>query len=437
MKSIAAALVSALCLTAGAAAPRAPIGTALRAPIGTARGAQGSTALRTPLSAAQRTAGAAAALPPLVHSCPHHPDVVEDKPGQCPICRMTLTPVRLAAAWMCPVHAAVSSAQAGTCRICQRRLMPVTVAVTWTCRSGSDQHLEPGTCSDGSPRTLTRNLRPHGNHNPQHGGQFFMAPDNWHHVEGAYPRERVFRLHVYDDYGRPLPAASLRKIQARVMVRETFDPKTKRSTEQGAVSLRPAGEGYLEARIDAATLPRDLVAKVRFPDQRDEHRFDFTFTGLTREPEGVAPTATTRANTASSPTPKQVSGSLTENPPPVVSASDPVKDTEVIPTDMAAIVARLKVRSAEVGTLIQQGNFAAVWVAAFAARDLALALEPHLSHLPASQRDAADPALREVVRTAWLLDAYGDVGNRQELETVYASFARATSEVIAAFGDPR
>ena len=60
-------------------------------------------------------------------------------------------------------------------------------------------------CPDGTPMIAKRTLRPHGNHNPQHGGQFFMAPDNFHHLEGAYPRAGVFRLYLYDDYARPLP----------------------------------------------------------------------------------------------------------------------------------------------------------------------------------------------------------------------------------------
>ena len=83
-------------------------------------------------AAAQRTARAQA-QPPVSMTCPMHPDVVESRPGNCPLCRMALVPVRLASAWSCPLHPAVLRGEAGTCPICRRPLNRVTVSLTWTC----------------------------------------------------------------------------------------------------------------------------------------------------------------------------------------------------------------------------------------------------------------------------------------------------------------
>src|SRR5688572_23089136 len=229
--------------------------------------------LTAAMSAQQQRAAAPTPprLPPLSYTCPHHPDVLEDRPGACPFCKLALEPVRLDSSWMCPVHTAVIESARGTCRLCRRQLVPVTVSLTWTCRGEGAAHVEPGLCGDGSPRIGQRALRPHGNHNPRHGGQFFMAPDNWHHIEGAYPTARSFRLYVYDDYGRPLPADKLKDVQARVVTKETFDPATRKTTELSAFPLRVArNRAYLEARVDAAALPAEITAKVRFGRDADE-----------------------------------------------------------------------------------------------------------------------------------------------------------------------
>jgi hypothetical protein len=100
---------------------------------------------------------------------------------------------------------------------------------------------------------------------------------------------------------------------------------------------------------------------------------------------------------------------------------------------MADILSELRGKDAEVRELIARGDFAAVWVPAFRAKDLAIALEPHLAHLAAPKRDAGEPALSRVVRGAWLLDAAGDVGNRQQVEAAYSTFTAGVNDVMAAF----
>jgi hypothetical protein len=384
------------------------------------------------MPAQQRRVSAPAKLPPLSYTCAHHPDVLEDKPGICPLCKLELVPVRLDSSWMCPVHTTVIETERGTCPLCRRQLVPVTVSLTWTCRGDKAEHLEPGLCTDGSPRIGQRALRPHGNHNPRHGGQFFMAPDNWHHIEGAYPTARSFRLYVYDDYGRPLPADKLKNVQARVVTRETFDPATRKTTELSAFPLRMArNRGYLEARVDTSALPAEMTAKVRFDGDTDEHRFDFTFDTLTKEP--AAPTSlpqTAKASPAAAPTTSSASTASSASTPASSTAAAAAAD---MPATMAGIVQELQRKDTEVRELIARGDFAAVWVPAFAAKDLAVSLEPHLAHLQSARRDIGEPALSRVVRGAWLLDAAGDVGNRQQIEAAYATFAAGIADVASAF----
>jgi hypothetical protein len=375
-------------------------------------------------------------------TCAHHPDVLESKPGLCPHCKLALVPVRLDSGWMCPVHTTVTETNPGSCRICRRQLVPVTVALTWSCSADrSIEHLEPGVCADGSPRIGRRTLRAHGNHNPQHGGQFFMAPDNWHHLEGVHPSDRVFRLYVYDDYGRPLAADRAKLVKARVVTQETFDPATRRTTELRAFPLKLSrNRSYFEARIDRAMLPAEMTAKVQFADGQPEHRFDFTFAAFSKAPaapvprapqtETLAPAAATPATTVPAP-----AVPVPDAPTVPAPEADPSLTPLPIPTSMSGMLEQLQARQKQVGDVIARGDFAAVWVPAFGAKDIAIALEPHLSHLSPERRDAGEPALARVVRTSWLLDASGDVGNRQQIEAVYTVFTTAVREVLAAFSE--
>ena len=369
-----------------------------------------------------------ATLPPVVQTCPMHPDIVEDKAGNCPLCKMALVPVRLEAAWSCPLHAAIVRDVKGNCPICRRDLVQMTMALTWTCRNRPDiDVLEPGRCPDGSPMLAKRTLRPHGNHNPQHGGQFFMAPDNTHHLEGTLPSARLFRLYLYDDYARPLPAARLKAIQGRVEI-----------GGQAVPLVASASGSYLQGRLTSGALPAKLTARVRIKPDAPEYRFDFTFAAVTKDPSS-RPVTTPSSITASKPAPV-AEPSATALPLPVFSEDgsvDPALIKVPIPSTVPEILSQLAIRDRQVRELIDRGNLAAVFVPAFQARDLALALEGQLDAVPSDRRDAAEAAIRELVQAAWVLDAFGDLGNAERVQAAYVPFHDAAGRIAAAYAGKR
>ena len=394
-------------------------------------------------------------LPPLSYVCPMagDEDVIEDTPGRCRKCGMELKPIRLDTAWTCPVHAAVMRPGPGKCPIDARELVQVTVAVSWTCRGTDVDALAPATCADGSAMVKKFTPRPHGNHNPQHGGIFFMAPDNWHHLEGALPRAGVFRLYLYDDYTKPLPRDQVQKTTARLVLNETFDQATKTSKELSAVPLVPAQNGrYLEARIAQGSLPAQMTAKIKFQPAASEHRFDFTFAEYSKEPAfGITQVSPERSRGASAarsreapPVQAQLPGAGPPKPtaaappaPPSAAAAstgvDPGLIPLPIPESVPEILTQLAQRTEQVRRFIDQGSFASVYVPAFQAKDLALALDQHTKDLSSDRRKLADPAIKQLVRSAWLLDAFGDLGNREHIGQAFEQFVAAAKEVESAF----
>lgn len=233
-------------------------------------------------------------LPPILWTCQTRPDILEDRPGPCPVdempgMKMPMVPVRLTSVWSCPVHTVVARAGPGKCPVDHfRDLVEVAVSMSWTCPGRPDiDQINPGACPDGSAMAVKYSRRPHGDHSPRHGGQFFMAPDAWHHLEGTYPEQGLFRLYLYDDYGKPLAPSAVKLVQARVVTHETFDNATRSTREISASALTyVAAAGYLEARVGPLPFPAQLIVKLRFRDDGPEFRFDFSFAGPTKEASG-------------------------------------------------------------------------------------------------------------------------------------------------------
>jgi len=172
-----------------------------------------------------------------------------------------------------------------------------------------------------------------------------------------------------------------------------------------------------------------MTAKVKIKPDSPEYRFDFTFAAATRDPAAATTARAGRATTSNRPASSGRATPPAATPPAL---SGPVATP--IPETIPEILALIKTRDGEIRDLIRDGNFAAVWVPAFQAKDLAIALEPHIGHLAPEARDRAEPALQRLVRYAWLLDSFGDLGNRQQVEEGYAAFGRAAADVTQAFG---
>ena len=355
----------------------------------------------------------AAQLPPISWTCPMHPDVLEDKKGSCHICGMDLEPVRLVLMYTCPVHAVIEESKPGKCRVCKRDLVQKTAAMTFTCAANRDvSQLEPGRCPDGSAMIPRYTARAHGDHNPKHGGIFFMAPDNWHHLEGTYPVAGRFRVYVYDDYSRPLSMTQARKVRGRVVTKEIFDPKTGRSRELASTPLVLARNGaFFEARIEALALPAKMTAKISFtPDDR-ESRFDFAFAEYSRDiPASALSTQNAPAGKPSAPT------------------------TPIAPIAPGSLLSDLKARGAEVESLLKSGTLGAVYVPALQAKDLALEIQ---AKQPQANRDALEPTVKQIVVAAYQLDSYADIGDADKAQEAFRSLNTAITRLDSLVAEPR
>ena len=352
-----------------------------------------------------------------------HPEILESNGGTCPICKMDLVPIRLDSVWTCATRPlAVVQDNPGRCPIDGTALVQVTAAISWSCPGTAQESVSPGVCPDGSPMQKKYASRAHGNHNPQHGGLFFMAADNTHHLEGTYPSNGTFRMYFYDEFTKPQKIAGVRNYKATLMVK---DPKTGKETPYSLVRRGAS----MQASIGKQPLPAEMYALVKFAPGGKDNRFDFTFPAYSKEPHVIGgPTLTNAAPAVTAP--------LVETlPAPSQSPSgiDPALVPLPIPDTVPEMLAQLSTRTDQIRSFIDKGTFAAIYVPAFQAKDLALALDEHKHELTPERRKLAEPAIAKLVRSAYLLDAFGDIGNKQQISEAYAKFMEAAHDIRSAF----
>jgi hypothetical protein len=121
----------------------------------------------------------------------------------------------------------------------------------------------------------------HQDHESKHGGDFFMALDEKHHLEGVLAEPGTFRVYLFDEYTKPLSKQSVAKADAKV----TWG----KAANAPEIALKPSADGLtLEAQAPAkVTFPTELTLRIRFPGAAAGSRpelFTFPFKAYTHDP---------------------------------------------------------------------------------------------------------------------------------------------------------
>jgi Cu/Ag efflux protein CusF len=404
------------------------------------------------------------ALPPLSYVCPTagEENEIGDQPGTCKSSPAKLVPVRLVIAYECLKGPSFIQGTQGICRYDKSELAPITAAMFWACGddAGGQRYLEPGRCTDGSAREERFEKRPHGDHNPRHGGPYVaMSQDLLHHSEGTLVAPGNFRAYFYDEYTRPM---SVTGYSARIV------PTDSNAKEIGQpILLTPAkarGPNVMEAHVPGPLAPSSaapLHFKLHVAVNRaaKDWTSDWDFTHFSIEP-GVPPQGTAAV-------PVSAAASLPASPretaaPPaaptapaagssaavatttamgggaVLAGGGPAVQQDPLPTTTAGLLKELTNRVASVDSLLSDGNLGGLWLDALRSKDLAIALEQqHAGDVPETARPTLASDVKKLTESAWQIDAAGDLGQRDKIVQLHAVFAASAAEIESLYGSPR
>ena len=260
----------------------------------------------------------------------------------------------------------------------------------------------------------------HMDHSPRQGGIVFMAPDSFHHIEGTFPEPGLFRLYATDNYREAVDVSGW---TGRAVTLEDYDEAADEFVEVRAFDLFPSPDGaFLEALIPTSDpnfdVPAEITAKVIFEENFPAERFDFIFGALSTEAAADAPASVVFGGDA---------------PDAVPLAQRILPD---IPDEASRIAAEIASRDRQIQDLIARGAFTEIFIPALQAKELALALQRSTSALPAAGSNQIRIAVRHLVRSAYLLDWYGDLGNKNDVDGAYAIFGGAVGEINAVYDIP-
>lgn len=258
----------------------------------------------------------------------------------------------------------------------------------------------------------------HMDHTAQHGGTVFMAPDGFHHIEGVYPEPGVFRIYATDNYRAEVDVTGW---TGRAVTEEEYDETTDEFVEVAAIDLRPSPDGaYLEARVPDYGGTAEVIAKVVFQEGFPAERFDFIFASVSSVDADAS----------------EASGGVSfgGDAPDAVTLAQRIQPD--VPDSANEIAAEIAVRDKQIRDLIGRGAFTEIFIPALQAKELALALQQRGAELPMTANNQVRIAVRHLVRAAYLLDWYGDLGNKNDVDDAYGVFGASVSQIAAVYDVP-
>lgn len=256
----------------------------------------------------------------------------------------------------------------------------------------------------------------HMDHTAQHGGTVFMAPDGFHHIEGVYPEPGVFRIYATDNYRESVDVSDW---AGRAVTEEAYDETTDEFVEVAAIDLQPSPDGaFLEARVPDYGGTAEVIAKVIFEEGFPAERFDFIFA----EVSSPAPAAAD-----ASPAGVSFGGDTADG------ATLAQRIQPDVPESASEIATEIVTRDGQIVDLIARGAFTEIFIPALQAKELALALQQHRAALPVAMSNRVQIAVRHLVRAAYLLDWYGDLGNKNDVDDAYQVFGASVNEIAAVY----
>ena len=121
------------------------------------------------------------------------------------------------------------------------------------------QHPVHAQLANASNRTVDEPKGKHQDHEAKHGGIFFMAMDQEHHLEGVFMPPGVFRVYLYNAYTKPLSKDKVKDANGTVQVGDSPDaPKM-------PLTLSKDGK-TLEIPLPNVKFPFTLTLLMHFPD---------------------------------------------------------------------------------------------------------------------------------------------------------------------------